>query len=190
LVLDARRAGLHLELENAGPARRTELALTPEVRAAVVAVPPEEAAWQVPLGLAARAAPRTAVVHLDTFRPGRTDRGPGRRIWVQPEDDVPHVRDRLTRLRDAVGLHPGQLGVARSLVTAAAQVLGSADVLLCSAVQADELGLHWRPLGELAVVRGYDVAGQGREDAERLRGELHASVGRCLGVPGDDGWPA
>ncbi|MCZ2809928.1 MULTISPECIES: LysR family transcriptional regulator [unclassified Modestobacter] len=190
LVLDARRHGLHLELENAGPTRRSELAHTPEVGAAVVAVPPEEAGWQVPLGLAGRTAPRTAVVHLETFRPGRTDSGPRRRIWVQPEDDVPHVRDRLTRLRDAVGLHPGQLGVARSLVTAAAQVLGSADVLLCSAVQATELGLHWRPLGELAVLRGYDVAGRAREDVQRLRGELHASVGRCLGVPEHVGPPA
>jgi len=190
LVLEARRHGVHLELENAGPARRSELSHTPEVRAAVVAVPPAEAPWQVPLGLAGQGAPQTAVVHLDTFRPGRTDRGPRRRIWIQPEDDVPHVRDRLTRLRDAVGLHPDQLAVARSLVTAAAQVLGSADVLLCSAVQAEELGLHWRPLGELTVLRGYDVAGRAREDAERLRVELHRPIGRCLGVPEHVGRPA
>jgi hypothetical protein len=74
--------------------------------------------------------------------------------------------------------------VATSLVGATADVLGSADLLLCSPGQADDLGLHWRPVGELDLARGYDVAAGLREDAERIRGLPLAAIGRCLGGDG------
>ncbi|MEV0703574.1 LysR family transcriptional regulator [Saccharopolyspora sp. NPDC050389] len=171
LVAEARRHGLNLDLYPADPGERAELARTLEVRAALVAVPPDEGVWRVPLGLASRADPGDATtIYLETLRAGRTERStPRRRVWIQPEDDVPHVRDRVTRLRDAVGLQPAQVVVTASLVTATAEVLGSADVLLCSRGQADELGLHWRPVGEVALARGYDVAAGLRDDAQRVR---------------------
>lgn len=183
LVSDARRHDIDLDPRPAGPVDRVELARTLDVRAALVAVPPDEGAWRVPLGLAAHADPGTgSAVYVETLRAGRADRDARRRrIRIQPEDDVPHVRDRVTRLRDAVGLQPAQVVVAASLVAAAAEVLGSTDLLLCSPRQADELGLHWRPIGELDLARGYDVAAGLREDADRIRALPPAAIGRCLG---------
>ena len=78
----------------------------------------------------------------------------------------------------AVGLRPAQVVVASSLVAATAEVLGSTDLLLCSLSQADELDLHWRPVGELNLVRGYDVMAGVREDAQRIRS---LPLGHCLG---------
>jgi hypothetical protein len=43
-------------------------------------------------------------------------------VWIQPEDDVPHIRDRVVRVRDSVGLRPTQVTVADSLTAAAATV--------------------------------------------------------------------
>jgi DNA-binding transcriptional LysR family regulator len=177
LVADARDHGMTLDPHPAGPGERAELVRTMEVRAALVAVP--DGTWRVPLGLACRDTPRGTRIYLETLRAGRADRdNRRRRVWLQPEDDVPHVRDQVTRLRDALGLQPAQLARA-SLVTAAAEVLGSADLLLCSHRQAGELGLHWRPIGELDLVRGYDVAAALREDGDRIRGL--PMIGRCLG---------
>ncbi|WP_367128804.1 LysR family transcriptional regulator [Saccharothrix sp. HUAS TT1] len=185
LVADARRHDLDLDPHPAGPGERAELARTLEVRAALVAVPADDGLWRVPLGLAGRDDPgAVSAVYLETLRAGRAERHHRRRrVQVQPEDDVPHVRDRVTRLRDAVGLQPAQVVVATSLVAATADVLGSTDLLLCPPDQAAELGLHWRPLGELDLARGYDVTAGQREDARRVRALPHAAIGRCLGVP-------
>lgn len=183
LAAEARALGVHLEFRAAAPGERAELVRTQEVRAALVAVPAEEGAWAVPLGLAGVAEPRAKAVHLETLRAGRSG-GPKRRVWLQPEDDVPHVRDRVLRIRDAVGLQPAQVTVAASLTSAAADVFGSADLLLCSAAQATELGLQWRPIGEIGLARGFDVTAALGEDADRLRTALWAAVGRCLGATG------
>jgi DNA-binding transcriptional LysR family regulator len=181
LAAEARALEVHLEFRVAPPGERAELVRTQEVRAALVAVPADEGVWSVPLGLAGVVAPQARVVHLETLRAGRSG-GPRRHVWIQPEDDVPHVRDRVQRVRDAVGLPPAQVAVAGSLTAAAAAVFGSADLLLCSAAQADDLGLHWRPVGEVALARGFGVAAALGEDADRLRGALAAAVGRCLGA--------
>jgi DNA-binding transcriptional LysR family regulator len=183
LAAEARALDVHLEFRAAAPGERAELVRTQEVRAALVAVPAEEGAWAVPLGLAEVATPRAKVVHLETLRAGRSG-GPRRRVWLQPEDDVPHVRDRVLRFRDAVGLQPAQVTVAASLTSAAADVYGSADLLLCSAGQAAELGLQWRPIGEIVLARGFDVTAALGADADRLRTALWAAVGRCLGATG------
>ncbi|MGW4111413.1 LysR family transcriptional regulator [Actinosynnema sp. NPDC004786] len=184
LVADARRHDLDLDPHPAGPGERADLVRAQDVRAALVAVPPDEGSWRVPLGLAGRDDPGAASLYVETLRAGRAERtARRRRVWLQPEDDVPHVRDRVTRLRDAVGLQPSQVAVSSSLVAAAADVLGSSDLLLCSPGQADDLGLHWRPVGELDLARGYDIAAGVREDAERVRDLPHAAIGRCLGVP-------
>ncbi len=181
LAAEARALEVHLEFRVAPPGERAELVRTQEVRAALVAVPADEGAWSVPLGLAGVVAPKARVVHLETLRAGRSG-GPRRHVWIQPEDDVPHVRDPLLRARDAVGLPLAQVEVAGSLTAAAAAVFGSADLLLCSRAQAAELGLHWRPVGEVAPVRGFAVAAALGEDASRLRDGLATAVGRCLGA--------
>ncbi|WP_290048771.1 hypothetical protein, partial [Nocardia nova] len=169
------------------PARRAELTRTHEVRAAILAVPADRGVWRVPLGLADTTGPHSAPVFLETLRVLRLSGQQRRRgVWIQPEDDVPHIRDRITRLRDSLGLRPAQVEVAPSLVTAVAEVLDGTDLLLCSPAQAAELGLHWRPIGEVELARGYDIAAGSREDAERVRALGAEPIGRCLGVPDND----
>ncbi|WIX91813.1 LysR family transcriptional regulator [Amycolatopsis sp. DG1A-15b] len=181
LAAEARAQEIHLEFRAAGPGERAELVRTNEVRAALTAVPAGEAVWSVPLGVAGVAPLPSRVVHLETLRVGRSA-GVRRRVWIQPEDDVPHVRDGVLRVRDAVGLSPAQVAVADSLTSAAAEVFASEDLLLCSVAQAEDLGLSWRPIGELEPARGFGVTAALAEDADRLRTTLRAAVGRCLGA--------
>jgi DNA-binding transcriptional LysR family regulator len=148
LAAEARRLGVHLELSTDGPGA-----------VAIVPVAPDVATWRVPLGLAARQVPVTHVENL------RDRQGTGRTIWIQPEDDVPHVRDRLTRLGASVGLRPAQIVVAGS------------------AAQASDLGLRWGRIGEVELVRGYDATAGAGAEVDRVRRLLHGPVGRALGVP-------
>src|SRR5581483_10956607 len=103
---------------------------------------------------------------VDSLRPGRTQR-PVRRIWIQPEDDVPHIRDQLQ-----------QLGHRAALVPAAAETLRAGDLLLCSAGQAAELGLRHRPLAGSPLARGYRVSVAAGDDPDRLRTGLGAAIAR------------
>ncbi|MEV2274778.1 LysR family transcriptional regulator [Nocardiopsis sp. NPDC049922] len=178
----ARRGGLHLDFHPAPPERRAELLRTQQVRAAVTEVPEDEARWTVPLGLAGAEEPRARTVHLESLRAGRADRTPPRRVWIQPEDDVPHLRDRILRVRDTVGLRPAQVTVASALTAAAAEVFGSRDLLLCSRAQAAELGLHWRPVGGPRLVRGYELRAVTGDEAARIRQTLGEDIARCLGA--------
>ncbi|MBL1068943.1 LysR family transcriptional regulator [Streptomyces sp. 7-21] len=187
LIAGAQRHGVVLDPRPAGPEERARLVRTGQVRAALLAVPPSDAAWRVPLGLAVAADPGGGPLYLDTLRPSRADRDrPPRRVWLQQEDDVPHVRDPLTRLRDAVGLRPAQLAVAGTVAAAAAAVLSHDDVLLCSPAQAAGLRLHWRPVGELeaGLARGYDlvVADEADAEATRVGRECERWLARCLGA--------
>ncbi|GHF40215.1 DNA-binding transcriptional LysR family regulator [Amycolatopsis bartoniae] len=185
LDAEARDHDVVLDFRPAPPAVRADLLRTREVRAALAAVPADEAHWTVPLGVAAALPPAAPTVYLETLRPGRGAAGTrAPRVWLQPEDDVPHVRDRLVHLRDQLGLRPSQVAVADSLVSATADVLGSADLLLCSAAQAVELDLHWRPVGEVGLVRGFALATTYSDDADRLR-PLARAIARCLGAPGE-----
>ncbi|MFI5610970.1 LysR family transcriptional regulator [Amycolatopsis sp. NPDC051903] len=187
LDAEARTLGVFLEFRPAPPGERAELVRTHEVRAAVVAVPTGDAVWTVPLGVAGtERRPLPPVVHLETLRAGRGAKADRRRVWIQPEDDVPAIRDRVFRVRDAVGLQPAQVAVADSLTAAAATVYSSADVLVCSAAQAAELGLGWRPIGELDLARGFDVAAALGEDAQHLRTRLRAGLARCLGATDEE----
>lgn len=180
LVADARGHGVTLELRAGPPPRRLELVRSQQVRAALLPVPPDEAMWSVPLGLAGAQDLGVRRVYVETLRMGRADPGPVRRIWIQPEDDVPHLRDPLTRLRDAVGLRPVQLAVATDLTTAAAEVLCSRDLLLCSPAQARELSLSWRPLGDITVTRGYALTAT--DDPQQIQARLGDVIARCLGA--------
>jgi hypothetical protein len=185
LDAEARVHDIFLEFRPAAPGERAELARAQDVRAAITAVPEDVAVWTVPLGLASGGEPAASVIYLDTLRAGRSGRAP-RRVWIQQEDDVPHLRDRVLRVRDSVGLLPAQVAVADSLTSAVAAVYTSSDLLLCSAAQARELDLHWRPLGEIDLARGFAVAAALGDDAERLRTRLHAGIARCLGSTVED----
>ncbi|MFC4562214.1 LysR family transcriptional regulator [Nocardiopsis mangrovi] len=185
LDAEARKQGVYLDFHAAPPAERAELLRSQQVGAAITEVPADEGRWSVPLGLAATAEPSAATVYIDTLRTGRGGRAQRRRrIWIQPEDDVPHIRDRVMRTRDSVGLQPAQVAVAPALTSAAAEVYGSTDLLLASPAQARELGLHWRPIGELRLVRSFDVAATDGDEAERLRTTLHDPIAHCLGAAG------
>ncbi|MGW4725512.1 LysR family transcriptional regulator [Streptomyces sp. NPDC004291] len=184
LVADARALGIALDLRAAPPAERRDLVRTRQVRAAVLAVPSDEAVWSVPLGVATAADPGARRFWLESLRVGRTDPGPARRLWIQPEDDVPHVRDPLVRLRDAAGLRPAQFAAATDLTDAVADVLYGDDLLLCSPVQAAELGLHWRPMGEPAPARGFALSAADGGDPAGTVSRLGRALARCLGADG------
>jgi DNA-binding transcriptional LysR family regulator len=187
LDAEARRLGVFLDFDPAPPEERAELVRSWQVAAALVAVPPDTGVWRVPLGVATLAEPGADVFYLETLRDVRGGPSVRRRVWVQPEDDVPHVRDRLQRVRDAAGLRPAQVAVAPSLTAAVAEVLGSTDLLLASAGQATELGLSWRPIGEVRPARGYDVVAAAGDEAERLRTLLSDGIARCLGAASTSG---
>ncbi|MFI1913956.1 LysR family transcriptional regulator [Nocardia sp. NPDC020380] len=185
LVAAGQEQHVNLDLCQAAPRERAELVRTQEVRAALIAVPADQGSWRIPLGLADTEGPHALPMYLETLRAGRADRDSRRRrIWLQPEDDVPHIRDRINRLRDALGLQPTQVVLASSLVTAVAEVLGAGDLLLCSPAQSHALGLHWREIGELDLARGYDIAAGQHSDAERLRALPADAIGNCLGTNG------
>lgn len=177
----AREEGTILDFRHAGPSARADLLRSGEVRVALVAVPPDEATWVAPLGVATAHDDGPEALHLETLRPGRARRS-SRRIWIQPEDDVAHIRDRLVRLGHRAALAPAQLAVAGSLTAAVSDVVRTDNLLLCPAAQAHELELHWRPVAGDPVARGYEVAAAADGDADRLRGGLHARVARCLGA--------
>lgn len=182
----AREAGVVLDIRGAGPSQRAELLRAREVRAVVQAVPEADATWVVPLGLASSAARRTSAVRLASLRPSRAEES-YRRIWIQPEDDVPHIRDVLRHAGHRVALLPAQISVATSLVAAAGAVLRSRDFLLCSARQADDLGLGWRSIAGAPVARGYEVIALTGDDASRVRDVLGAGLGSALWATGSEG---
>ncbi len=170
----ARDAGIVLDFRAAGPAERLELLRSRDVRTALAAVPPDGAGWVVPLGVASTEG-GTGAVRLETLRPGRAQRS-FRRVWIQPEDDVAHIRDRLEQLGHRAALVPAQLTVAASLVAAVSGTARAGDLLLCSAAQAEDLGLRWRPLAGSPVARGYAVSG------ERIHDDLGEHIAGALGV--------
>ena len=188
-VLDAaaREAELALDIRSAGPELRAAWMRDKAVRAAVQAVPSDDAPWIVPLGLASasQGSPLPGrPIRLETLRPSRTEPAL-RRVWIQPEDDVPHIRDVLQRAGHRAALLPAQLSVAASLLTAVSAVLRTDDFVLASADQARELGLGWRPIaGAAPPARGYTVAAHVGEDAALIRTLVGAELARALGAVG------
>jgi DNA-binding transcriptional LysR family regulator len=182
----AHEQGIVLDFRAAAPVRRVELLRSRDVRVALVAVAPDEATWKVPLGVASTARDGIGPLRIETLRPNRKRRT-ARRIWIQPEDDVPHVRDRLARHGHRAALIPAQVTVAASLTSAVSDTLRTANLLLCPAAQADELELHWRPLAGTPVARGFDVSAVDGDDARRLREVLWDELAQCLGVPTEPG---
>lgn len=182
----ARAQGTILDFRAAGPAERAELLRSREVRVALVTAPRDEAAWVVPLGVASaaattRAGTRPKPLRIETLRPRRGQHS-YTRIWIQPEDDVPHIRDPMERASHRTALVPAQIAVATSLTAAVSDVMRTGNLLLCPPAQAEELGLFWRPLAGAPVARGFTAAAATGEDAQRLRQGLWAPVAHCLGA--------
>lgn len=190
-VADAagRAAGLRLEFRRLPPLRRTELAETLGVRVAIADVPPAEALWVVELGAASRR-PLHRALRLEGLRAVRSgstrrDEDAGSRLRICPEDDLPHVRDILTRAGFAAGLVPGQLPVDTSLTAALAGVLADGDLLLCTQAEAEDLGLHWRPFTGLALARGFALTGDSEHDVRTVQDAVADELAAALGaVPG------
>lgn len=182
LAAAVRHAGANIDVRVARPSYRADQGTTTPATVALVAVPQDAAAWSVPLGLAAaRDLPPT--VFVESLRPRRGS-SEVVRIWLDPEDDVPHVRDKLSRLRDQLALSPPQLAIAESLAEATAHALGGDDLLLCSPAQAARLGLQWRPIAELQLTRGYAPAGADDAPlASPLQTMLHERIDEYLNGP-------
>jgi DNA-binding transcriptional LysR family regulator len=193
-VAAGRAAGVGIQFERETPARRAERTAALSARVAVTAVPETEARWRVPLGAGSRAR-RDDPLRLDALRRGRTarrssDDDAGSRLRIGPEDDVPHVRDVITRAGFSAGLVPGQLPIDASTTTALAEVLAAGDLLLCSESEAAELGLHWRPFADLPLSRGYALTAGSEHDARQIADVIGEELAACLGampgaVPGD-----
>jgi DNA-binding transcriptional LysR family regulator len=185
LEATARELGMVLGFRAAGPVARVELLNAHEVRLALVAVPPHEATWTVPLGVATAVRSGTRPVRIETLRP-RQPRHAFQRIWIQPEDDLPHIRDLLEQLGHRSALMPAQITVAPSLTAAVSETLRAGALLLCSAAQAEELGLYWRALAGTPVARGYHLRAGSGDDVRRASKDLWEPIARCLGVPTDE----
>lgn len=175
--------GTVLELRGAGRADRGELLRARLVRVAVMPVAPAEADWTVRLGVATAgpAGGRRGPLRIETLRASRTRPLP-RRMWLQPEDDTPHIRDVLIRAGARAGLLPVQLAVAASLTAAVTDVLRTANLLICSPRQADGLGLNWRPIHTEHIARGYRVQAAEPGEADDLRGRWSVQMAACLGA--------
>lgn len=170
--------GIGIELAAAPPARRAEVLRAGSVDAALIPAPPDVAEYVVPLGVAA-VAHEAPVFRLDSLRPHRGESDP-RRLWVQPEDQVPLIRGPLGSAATAVGLLPSQLVTAADRVSAIGAALKARDVLLCSRTEAAELALAWVPLAGVDLRRAY-VLYRSHDDAE-IPSAIDAGLGECLGI--------
>ncbi|SIN78977.1 LysR family transcriptional regulator [Agromyces cerinus] len=154
--------GLPADREAAFAAGRSSLNLEP--------VAPDRARWAAALGVGVGAdvpIRSDGDFFFSELRPRRGIRSLVR-VWLAPEDDVPHVRDRLERVRNGAGLAPAQLRTAPSLITAMSAGLGGGDLVLCTSAEALAFGLRWRALGDLRLVRGYALAARERELGSRF----------------------
>lgn len=146
-----------IEFVAAPPAERRAALTAGRIHLALDPVEPDRASWSITLGVGSTATAASGTpFFLAALRPRRGADGI-RRLWLQPEDDVPNVRDRLERVRNGAGLAPGHLRIAPTLVGAMAAALGG-DLVLCAPAEALAFGLAWHPLGDLHLVRGYALA--------------------------------
>ncbi|WP_350346800.1 LysR family transcriptional regulator [Agromyces sp. G08B096] len=175
------------QLVESSPRERDAWVADGRVRLALQHVEPDRAAWSRPLGVAGIPSPQPhdpgaspPTLFLSELRPRRGG-GDRRVLWIQPEDDVPHVRDRVERARNAAGLTPGLVRVADALVWAAARAMIHDDLVLCTPDEAGALGLEWRPLGDLHLRRGYAVTHRDPDLAARFTAAGRAVLAALFG---------
>jgi DNA-binding transcriptional LysR family regulator len=167
------------------PAERAEALGTGRLQLALEHVEPDRARWSTRLGVAtARMHESATDFFFAELRP-RRGRSTVRRLWLQPEDDAPAVRDRVERVRNGAGLVPSQLRIAASVVGAMSEAIGGDDLVLCSVHEAREFGLGWRPLGDVHLMRGYALSSRDGDLAARFTtaaGPLLAAMLRSDGA--------
>lgn len=188
LALAGRAHGLVIECVEGEPAGRARML---EDRAVVLAVLPAAAAgsagWSAPLGAAGRTTGGPRAIRLSSLRIGRGDRRRPPVLHLLPEDDAPAVRDLVMQARDDAGLRADQVVLAPTATAALAAALDSDDRILCTAVEAAEWGLHWRPLIDPEVRRAFSLVGDA-ESARLLRGPaLDRAMAEALGMGGTEG---
>ncbi|WP_156891414.1 hypothetical protein [Agromyces subbeticus] len=165
----------------ARPTDRAEALASGRISLALEPVEPDRARWSILLGIAGAASSATeGDFFLAELRPRRGN-DTVRRIWLQPEDDVPPVRDRIERARNGAGLIPSQMRVADSVITAMSEALGD-DLVLCSPREAHEFGLHWRALGDLHLRRGYALAARDAHLGEQFVAAVGPFLAELLGM--------
>lgn len=185
--------GMFVELLPALPADRAEALGTGRLQLALEHVAPDRATWSTRLGIATARTNDLGTAFFFAELRQRRGHGGTRRVWLQPEDDVPAVRDRVERVRNGAGLVPSQLRVAASVINAMSETMGGDDVVLCAAHEAEEFGLGWRPLGDVHLMRGYALSSRDGELAARFTtaaGSLLAAVLRCDRADGAPTVPA
>lgn len=157
--------------------------------AALLPAPPEQDRWRVLLGCASALPLDRAELRLEALRPARrgASAGPlaGAPLVVLPEDDVPHVAERLRRAaaQEALRADAVQVAASRSALLAAVSTRGALGVL--GAREAAASGLHWTPFTGPPLVRGYAPIAQDPATVVLLGERLRAAVARCLGADDD-----
>lgn len=166
------------------PSERAEAFRAGRTALFVENVPPDRARWTARLGVGSHPDDdSTGTFHLAELRPSRgRPVGTPRRLWLQPEDDVPHVRDRMERARDETGLAPVQVRVAESTVRALSEIVVSDDLVLCTRPEAAAHGLHWRPLGDQRLVRAHALGAVDERLGARFLALCSTAVARMLGA--------
>ncbi|OCI33116.1 LysR family transcriptional regulator [Oerskovia enterophila] len=166
------------------PAERAEAFRSGRTSLFLENVPSDRARWTARLGVGSHPDDdATGTFHLGELRPARgRPTGALRRLWLQPEDDVPHVRDRMERARDEAGLAPVQVRVAESTVRALSEILVSDDLVLCTRPEASTYDLRWRPLGDQQLVRAYAVGAADESLAARFVALCSSAVVTVLGA--------
>ncbi|WP_168209069.1 LysR family transcriptional regulator [Agromyces intestinalis] len=177
---------MRVEAVSGTPRERAAWLSTGRAQLAFEHVEPDRASWSAPLGVGTAATDATEhPFFLAAIRPRRGSSSV-RRIRLQPEDDVPQVRDRLERARNGAGLSPGQLAVERSLTAAVARVIADDDLVLCTSAEARALRLTWHPLGDLHLRRGYALAHRDHQLARRFTdavGDLAPALVGAVAAP-------
>ncbi|MEV6837828.1 LysR family transcriptional regulator [Streptomyces sp. NPDC051133] len=202
--------GITLGIRELPPAQRASGLADGTLAYALLRVPPEQAAFRVPLGLASAPAEKEApsvdrgpdregprpggaggrrrrrAVHLEELRPRRGRGSPATAplpVLVMAEDQVPYYDDRLVRAAARAGLPEGRIRAAGPAATALAETLAGRALLLCAEPFARQHGAGWAPLGEASLHRGYDVsAPPGREGAAQLPDWLAVPLASAVGA--------
>ncbi len=152
-------APARIRLSEADPDQRARLWHSGDVDIAVLVVPQGAGTVQSQLGVAtADLADTDTPFCLSQLRRAVRDRSDRpRRIHLQPEDDVPAVRDPLTRLAHGHGLGAEQAPIVTDWTEALTQLHEHDDVLLCTPTEAAALSLGWRAIRGLSLDRQQEV---------------------------------
>lgn len=142
--------------EISSPGRADALA-SGRVLAALLPAPSDEAQLTAPLGAGtASGVFRGRRFHLDQLRRRGRDR-PGV-LYVDAEDDVPWVRDRIVRAARSAGLRPDQIVIGSSRTTALTSAYEHDDAIICTAAWAAKHDLMWREIADVEVSRSYALS--------------------------------